>query len=303
MAFQTGTINHAIELADKFRLFLMENNWVEDLSSPIENGKLIHLHRENRFLHLKALHYPLNNNVFRHQNHSLAINMSDHFDPSIDFSAINPDISRIPMIDTLHQGQLKYWFFHLEDPVVVFCVVEYEADRLVFLMLGDVVKYSDWVGGLFYGASWSSGLVHKQVLNAGPFQDNSQASYGTTYVHAEVDGFKWLTCAKNPQRNFRLVRGMSFWHKSLIDHSPSAFNGLSTLIPIHLFAERDEGFFSPIGEVGHVRYLNIKPYIPGQIIQLGSDQWMVFPFHHKGFMSSPRYDGTGNLGYAVRLIT
>jgi hypothetical protein len=302
MAFQTGTVNHSIELLDTFRVFLVAQGWVIDSTQDITEGKLLHISKDNHFMHFRAVNEPPSNAFYRYQANSIAMVMSDAADTTTEFQKLNLNTKQIPIIDTIQKGPFRYWLFHLENPLVVFCILEYEADRFEFLMFGSILKYSDWVGGQFFGASWTIGQRHQRIMNTGPFQDNGSPRDGTTFLHAEVGGFKWLTCGNYSDDDYRLVRGMNFWHRELMDQSPSSFNGLSTMIPVQLFAERDDHFFSPIGELEHMRYVNILPYSPGQIIQLGADQWMIFPFHHKGPKEHPDYDGTQHLGYAVRVI-
>jgi hypothetical protein len=312
MTYQTGTANNANDLLEKFRLFLLDLGWTQRLFATEEQGQRLHLSKDNIVVHLRSM-----NNDNRSQPYTnrfgILFNVSDQFDANAPWD-LQPNTPRnstdqaiSPMIDQLQTGAFKYHFFHLTQPTVVACIVEYEADHFAHLIFGKIKKYGQWSGGLFFSGSWYRAGGHGRVYNTGPFQDTYNNSLANSFVQADVDGHPWLSCGNAPangnQSTNRLVRGFHYWHKPLFDHSPSRFSGLSTLIPIQLFAQREDNFFSPIGELAHIRYINLKPFIPGQIIQYGSDQWMVFPFHYKGVYARPRLDQTGNMGYAMRVVS
>jgi hypothetical protein len=80
------------------------------------------------------------------------------------------------------------------------------------------------------------------------------------------------------------------------------YNGEAILIPIIAFVGRGS-FIAPCAQLQHARNLRIDNYEFAQIITLGGDKWMVFPW----FLKEPadrnhygRQDGTGTYGWAVR---
>ena len=86
------------------------------------------------------------------------------------------------------------------------------------------------------------------------------------------------------------------------------FNGQTVLTPFQLFLQNTDGHYMSIGHVGHLRFLRLTHYNPGDVIELGSDRWKLFPWHIKNAAypdgkqvaySDGNYS-TGLLGVAVR---
>lgn len=94
---------------------------------------------------------------------------------------------------------------------------------------------------------------------------------------------------------------------SLMLRQPSFWNAESTLMPIRVYASRPSGFVSPVHECAHARYVSIDTLAAEQIITLGTDRWMVYPWGAKGARLTRNSSGqwvyglnTGHLGHAIR---
>ncbi|HET7301263.1 MAG TPA: hypothetical protein VFJ01_11505 [Oleiagrimonas sp.] len=81
---------------------------------------------------------------------------------------------------------------------------------------------------------------------------------------------------------------------------PSLWNQEAILLPVRVYASRLSGFISSVLECAHLRYVNIANVADGQIITLGSDRWMVFPFSRRGGSSGSYTIGSGWAGHAFR---
>ena len=87
---------------------------------------------------------------------------------------------------------------------------------------------------------------------------------------------------------------------------PNTFNNEGVLIPISLFLVRAESKFSQVLQVQNARHIRVDNYTPTEIIALGTDQWMVFPWYLKNVISrsactpadNPPHSGT--FGWAIK---
>lgn len=94
---------------------------------------------------------------------------------------------------------------------------------------------------------------------------------------------------------------------SLMLRQPSQWNAESTLMPIRVYASRPSGFVSVVHECAHARYVSIDTLNAEQIITLGTDRWVVYPWGAKGTRITRGSNGawifgtnTGHLGHAIR---
>jgi hypothetical protein len=94
-----------------------------------------------------------------------------------------------------------------------------------------------------------------------------------------------------------------FPSNELIKAQPNSFSGEAVLLPIRLYIKRLESKISQVMELEHARYCRIDNLTPKQVISLGDDNWMVFPWYKKN--SAVRDGGTsvnhsGTFGWAIR---
>ena len=96
------------------------------------------------------------------------------------------------------------------------------------------------------------------------------------------------------------------WAVELIATQPNNFNNEGVLLPIKIFQKRPESKVSQVLQVQNARNIRIDTYTPGEIIQLGTDYWMIFPWYRK--YSAARdggqsVDHTGTFGWAIKYET
>jgi len=89
----------------------------------------------------------------------------------------------------------------------------------------------------------------------------------------------------------------------LLATQPNNFNNEGILIPIKLFMIRGSSKFSQVLQVQNARHIRIDNYTPTEIIQLGTDQWMVFPWYRKNSAArdgGQNVDHSGTFGWAIK---
>jgi len=89
----------------------------------------------------------------------------------------------------------------------------------------------------------------------------------------------------------------------LIGTQPNAFNNEGVLIPIKVFKARSESKYSQVLQVQNARHIRVDNYTPTEVITLGTDQWMVFPWYLKNTATRNAGKGvthTGTFGWAIK---
>lgn len=213
-----------------------------------------------------------------------------------------------------------YHLFVCSEPDEVFMVLQFNVDRHYWLAFGSSARQQGpWVSASSYGGYYNSsypkivitedaggsysypgnhsGLIFWESggTNGGNFLYRCQA------VYSGIDG-DWAGASVGTS-----VGAISALYGAapLIQRSPSAWNQESVLVPIHVYQRRPENFWSLVLSVRHARYVRIDNYVPGQVITLGSDQWMVFPAYRKNASvrnGGSYIDHTGTFGWAIRYL-
>lgn len=124
--------------------------------------------------------------------------------------------------------------------------------------------------------------------NGNNFADN----WSNAVIAHGFDGIVWSSGSKIA--NF--VSSLA----PLNDRQPSAWSTNAILLPINVYVNRASSKKSLACQFQHSRYLRIDNFDPEQIIQLGSEKWMIFPFFQKNITSRNGGDNTGTFGWAIR---
>ncbi len=93
------------------------------------------------------------------------------------------------------------------------------------------------------------------------------------------------------------------WVVPLLLTQPNAFNNEGVLLPIKVFQWRPSYKSSQVLQVQSARQLRVTNYASGELIQLGTDQWMVFPWYRKNSAEPDAgnlKDHTGTFGWAIK---
>lgn len=136
---------------------------------------------------------------------------------------------------------------------------------------------------------------------------NSLLDTVLTQVHAKIDGQTWLGKYNATYATVTATVSLSQDSTLLLVSSLSAWNSQAVLVPVNVsyyVLVNSIKYEIPLGTLGHIRYLRVDNYNIGDIIAIGPDRWMVFPFFKKNTslpLGGDTYDGhSGCLGMAIK---
>ena len=307
MAFQTGTASSFLNLADALRLFATANGWTENLWAVDGANQRLHLSKGGIYanFHAEASRLILKG--------SLGYNGASAWNAQPSTHTPSPGMS-----DNWYGAvtwPVTYWFFQHSSPDSIEVVIRYQPTRHLWLTFGSITKYGTWPGGEFFAGSidrYDRGLqgnystqIGGPVLAALFWRTDGEYLGGAdnnSMLHAEVDSKVWATAQRAPigteDGDFGYLRASASDHAyPLPQRSNSAFNGLTTLQPIELFARRPDEHHSPLGRIEHVRYAIVTNHNAADIIDIGGQKWMLFPWVEKG---GPTDAGGQHYGMAIK---
>jgi len=227
---------------------------------------------------------------------------------------------------------VTYYLFGNSSPTLIHCAINYNVSLMQHMTFGSYVPISSsaFVGSSFSFASYFCSSNNYSYYYSYPpsltITNNTFASIVGWYayagypaecvlgstcsgstnskqLHAEIDGSIWA------QTNSSGYSYPVFTDQTIasIYYSPNSWNNQAILVPMHLqlFTSNSATLYHYLGYIEHLRLIRIDNYNLGDIITLGSDQWMVFPIGKKdtvnrnGTSATPNCS-TGTVGYAIR---
>lgn len=225
----------------------------------------------------------------------------------------------------------SYHIFVFTDPDEIYVVLNFDISKIYWLAFGvsDVPGLQGtglWLAGTSrrgYGTGGGGGFsisatggggnlvtVADQTSAAGIFCQSNRSgdSVNSDSIHGGFDGQGWNGSAGSgniPNGVTTAQNAFSAWEfcAPLTARSPSSWNQDTPLIPIKSYVKRPSLKVSLAVDLRNARYVRVNNYELGDIITLGSDQWMVFPFFLK---NSDVPDGgldlghSGTFGWAIR---
>lgn len=199
-------------------------------------------------------------------------------------------------------------FIHTNE---VYFIVKSDLDKFYYLAFGKssliqgaqgnglwlsatACRYGFWrsinisVGG--GGGGWGSPSAVAPFFNRFSGWD---VDVSNSFICHGMDGILWSSGQKPAYAIF----------EPLIDRLPTAYFADSPLLPYNIYLERPENKLSLICQFENARFVRVDNYEPEQILTLGHERWMVFPFFRKNI--NERYGGdgiqhTGTFGWAIR---
>ena len=121
-----------------------------------------------------------------------------------------------------------------------------------------------------------NGWIHNNIETSYPWAQSLGGNIGGSAV-----GIKYLT--------------------ELVKAQPNQFSGEGILLPIRAYKSRPDSKVSQLIELEYARHIRIDNYIPEQIITLGTDEWMLFPWYAKDASNRDgSYPYTGTFGWAIK---
>ena len=202
---------------------------------------------------------------------------------------------------------LTYHAFVFSDPDEVYFLINTNVDYWQFLAFGQSDRW-----GLEGSGLWVAGSVNADSPSSMiDFANDGAGNYGNPpapffaraynapasnyYCATGIDDTEWHGKTNNSVG----VAGCSV----LLNQLPNAWNSEAVLLPIRDYVSRPDGFVSIVAELANARYTRVDYYSPGQVIQVGTEPWMIMPFYKKD--ASQRNGGvgithSGTYGWAIR---
>jgi hypothetical protein len=196
-----------------------------------------------------------------------------------------------------------YWFFENDaSPAYVHVVVEFETDKFAHFGFGEILKTGDWTGGEYcygnYHVGTNNGLNSSTWLLDGFFNDTGTdarraATMRMTGIPDQPVGSVWAqvwgrdtSAPDDDAANDKAIVCGGYRSGPLATHlgqfSGSGSDGLVPGYPVGLwFIDGDVSLGGVtthfLGYQSDVRGVNIRNFAPGDIIDIGGEQWYVFP--------------------------
>lgn len=203
----------------------------------------------------------------------------------------------------------------------VYLVMKFDTDRFYHLAFGksslikDVQANGLWLSAnaCYYRVGASNNLWESIYISStfgggsssysssafAPFwnRNNWADNWSNSVICHGIGGALWSSGNSRAYASF----------EPLINRLPTAHFADSPLLPYNVYLERPENKMSLICQFINARFLRIDNHEPEQIITLGHERWIVFPFYRKDISvrdgtggSGRSFDHTGTFGWAIR---
>lgn len=197
----------------------------------------------------------------------------------------------------------EYHIFVFGSPAEVYLVVRYGVDIFQWAAFGQssVAGMSGtgmWIGatlggqialvltsdsGLAYLSAQTGGLDNGsgyRYLSPAWGYSNSTTTAGSTarnlFVHSDLDAQAWLL-----QQSLTAAGVGVSSITELISAQPSAWNSEAALLPMRAWKVRPSNRVSLVADLSNARHIRLDNYEPTQVIEIGAERWMVFPWLRK----------------------
>jgi len=199
----------------------------------------------------------------------------------------------------------------------VFFVINY-SDMYQWIAFGQSQQpglpgTGNWISATCFNAANDDANISIREDGGGQYYDNtvcpalfwaSTSEYGNPncWIHNNFEtAYPWSIYQGGNKGNDSGVGIGSI--TEFIKAQPNQFNGEGILLPIRAYKRRPESKLSQILEIENARHIRIDNYTPEQVITLGSDEWMVFPWFRKNATerdAGQSIDHTGTFGWAIK---
>lgn len=202
----------------------------------------------------------------------------------------------------------------------IHAVVEISPGIFRHVVIGELVRYGSYTGGQYCDSTF----VGLSYQNYPDYQDQYRVPWdsvqegwsaqSTGHIRCEIDGQPnaWRTFVKNHYYNsvaraFGDMRAGGGLNPPLAKTiGVVAYNLLTPLWPIMIYADRPSSLRSIIGRVPHARSVNMRLLFPGEVISIGGDDWQVWPLvartnvHSQGYGENGFPPSSGYYGVAYK---
>lgn len=216
--------------------------------------------------------------------------------------------------DTVSQAvfPVSYYIFIFENEV--YLKIKFNINHYFYLAFGKSLTDP------LYPRLWISATSCKQSINTdsrGGYSTDSMGGNSGSNSYQCPTPFGKYGSSHNSIYNSVILNGLdgNTWSFSgsnavsitglapLYSRSPSVWSDETIFLPINIFIDRLSNKKSLICQFENAKFIRINNYEPEQLIVLGNDKWMVFPFYKKNSESLGETgisDHTGTFGWVIR---
>lgn len=312
MAYTTGVVSTPANLKSAIESFAVVNGWTLSSGTLSKGSVRVQMTTTTSVLEGSGINSAYYSDVFISGSRTSTFSTPD----------LCPQQARTRIRDTA--WPVTYWLFVNTSPDEIWCVVNYGGVYFQYISFGYLQKQGTWTGGDWFASSYGTNNAENGMADIMSFTPTSSGQayvhacapfWGTynrptlgdayynirnSFLHCELEGHIWPGAGSS-----YVGRGSYPFFPThaypLHSFRPNTWNHQAVMIPFWLFFQGSDGYEINVGQLGHIRSVNVEFYNPGDIITLGPDQWMVFPWRIKDTVH-PDGDtnSSGLYGYAVR---
>jgi hypothetical protein len=196
--------------------------------------------------------------------------------------------------------------FFFENASCLFAVIEISSGIFRHLCFGLLTKYGAYTGGTFFDAVYLEASYNPEqpmeYRNHPLFGNFSQSQANCGGVRCDVDGnsnyfapFRYQPAYATPVASGGFgAYGAGDYPNRVTDafynRSINSWSGVTPLQPVKIRVERTGSvYYSEIGHVPGIRFLNMTRFQVGDEFSVGPDTWKVFPWIRKGYVVDQPY--------------
>jgi len=294
MAYQTGTSTGADDILGIISTFAVAQGFVQEQFVNITGGKWLTLSYSGMYYHFVS-GTTFSDRFGVTPEGKINAYLSTGYNPGAAWNA-QPNMSDVTSNDKrgVTNGMTgPFYGYHLfGNGDEIHCVVEITSTDFAHISFGVMQKQHGGTGGHYVVGT---APVATDALET-PYHENS-----VIYTPMEVDYYYGgAVGAGESNRSFTCLRdgeGSNASNEGVMGRSYSTIDGSSALVPIYFHLQRPGGYYSLVGHLSSVRFINVYGLQDRQEITLGSDTWKCFPMAKKSSTVTDITSGSYGLAY------
>lgn len=294
--FEQGVYTSVHDLGNRVRAFAIANGWIQDkyvagtgTTTPTE----VYLHKGTNYVSLNFALEPAAFKWYRNDFSSreepiltlygnTGFNTGNTVDnqPGSHFN----DTSKLTTSHWLLSPCIQYYFFTNVTGDYIHVAIETIQNEFEFFAFGELIKQGAYTGGYYvegkhwgHSSNWSDwdSSSHHALFDAYSYYGNSRL--GHILVNEGLQSWYEIREYDTPYNNGFVVgdtryRALSAPHLLAISYADRP-----PLWPIILNYADLNGETTCLGHAPDMRSVSVQNVEPGEIISLGTDEWMIFP--------------------------
>lgn len=306
MAYQQTNATSVDDLINKIAAFAVADGWTQHRNTLAGVNRTLTLQKGGDYIH-----------VYNTDDSNVRVNGSVNYD-SAAAGSLQPNQAPYRAAANVGTGPFPNVFF-FGNSNCVFVVVEIASGIFRHLCFGLLAKQGAYTGGTFFDAhnhlitdtsNWSSlidlGQHHRM------FDCDSSGNQNRGAVRCDLDGYTsyfapfcgtayhGTPVASGGMGSSTFNGGIEAFrtHEAFYDRSVNGWTGVTPIQPIKIRVERPSGYWSELGEVPAMRFLNMARFQPGDEFSIGPDTWKVFPVVRKGYTTQSQQQYSSDHAFA-----